>query len=344
MIFVDTFPFCIDNRITIGKISSNHIQDNNSKLKIQRPIRKIIFGSPGTGKIHKIEHEIIPSLGIEGLENVVGTVFHPEYTYGDFMGKLVPITKGKDFRYKFCEGHFLIAPTKSYQKRIEKYQDIIKNIDFKELEEGQKKERIKQAHKDACNEDHKVILVIYEINRGNSSAIFGTIFQLLDRQDNEWSSYFINITEIELLSILKLLGVKEIELAGNSFEYKFPGESERKNLSTLKSGVDCLNMNIEYRSIKIPPNLSIVGTINTSDNSIYFMDSAFKRRWEWEFVDWDESKPETTNYSEFDVDNWHKLVKQINILIKDHYDSVRGVEDDQIGYYFIKVPVTSIDI
>jgi TATA-box binding protein (TBP) (component of TFIID and TFIIIB) len=81
-----------------------------------------------------MEYEIIPSLGIESLENVVRTVFHTEYTYGDFMGKLVPITKGKDVRYKFCEGHFLIVPAKSYQKIIEKYQDIIeniKNIDFK---------------------------------------------------------------------------------------------------------------------------------------------------------------------------------------------------------------------
>jgi hypothetical protein len=56
-----------------------------------------------------------------------------------------------------------------------------------------------------------------------------------------------------------------------------------------------------------------------------------------------ESKPETTNYSGFDVDNWRKLVKQINIFIKSHHDSVRGMEDNQIGYYFIKPLVSSID-
>ena len=335
----------MDNRIIINKRSSSNIQDSNSNLKMQIPIQKIIFGSPGTGKSHKIEHEIIPSLGVKDSENVVKTVFHPEYTYGDFMGKLVPITKGKNVRYKFYEGHFLMALAKSYKKILNKYQDPAKDKNFKELEFWQRKEIIKQAYEDACNEADNVILAIDEINRGNSSAIFGTIFQLLDRQENGWSSYSINITEIELLTILQLLGVEEKPLADDKFEYQFPNEDHWvKDLSTFQSRVDCLNMNIKDRSIKIPPNLSIVGTMNTSDNSIYFMDSAFKRRWEWEFVDWDESIPEPANYPAFDVDDWRKLVKQINIFIKSHYDSVRGIEDKQIGYFFIKPPVTSKDI
>jgi hypothetical protein len=75
------------------------------------PIQKILFGSPGTGKSHKIDAEIIPyELGIDiskTPENVIKTVFHPEYTYGDFVGKLMPITRSGKVEYNFYEGHFL---------------------------------------------------------------------------------------------------------------------------------------------------------------------------------------------------------------------------------------------
>ena len=97
-------------------------------------------------------------------------------------------------------------------------------------------------------------------------------------------------------------------------------------------------------SLRIPPNLSILATMNTSDNSIYFMDSAFKRRWDWEFVNWDDSKPPAANYGNGGVlseDDWKKLIKNFNGFIKSHHASVRGIEDKQIGYYFVKSPVTA---
>ena len=84
--------------------------------------------------------------------------------------------------------------------------------------------------------------------------------------------------------------------------------------------------------------------MNTSDNSIYFMDSAFKRRWDWEFVNWDDSKPPTANYCNAGIlseDDWKKLIKNFNGFIKSHHASVRGIEDKQIGYYFVKSPVTA---
>jgi 5-methylcytosine-specific restriction protein B len=335
----------MDNRIIIKKRSSRNIQDSNSNLKMQIPIQKIIFGSPGTGKSHKIKHEILPSLGIETLENFESTVFHPEYTYGDFVGKLIPVTRGEKVRYSFYAGHFLVALSKAYKKILNVYENPTKDKNFKSFPEEEKQALIMQARQEACEKAENIALVIDEINRGNSSAIFGTIFQLLDREDNGWSSYQINISEIELLKILELIGVKEQTLANNQSQYKFPGEGDWVNeYTTFQNRLDCLDISLQDRSIKIPPNLSIIGTMNTSDNSIYFMDSAFKRRWEWEFVDWDESEPETPNYLDFDVDNWRKLVKQINIFIKSHYDSVRGIEDKQIGYFFIKPPVTSKDI
>lgn len=302
---------------------------------MKSPVQKILFGSPGTGKSHKIVHEIIPALGI-GMENVIPTVFHPEYTYGDFVGKLIPVTKGEKVQYKFFPGHFLCALSKAYRKIFDVYKNPTKDKNFKNLSIEEQNILLSTARSESWQKAENVILVIDEINRGNSSAIFGTVFQLLDRNDDGWSSYRINVPELEILKILELMGVKDQTLANNQSQYKFPGEGDWVNEYTIfQNRLDCLDISLEDRAIKIPPNLSIVGTMNTSDNSIYFMDSAFKRRWEWEFIDWDESKPEPPNYPNFDEYEWKKLVKQINLFIKIRHDSVRGIEDKQVGYFFI---------
>ncbi|MBW4568167.1 MAG: hypothetical protein KME31_09115 [Tolypothrix carrinoi HA7290-LM1] len=190
------------------------------------PIQKILFGSPGTGKSYRVHNEIIKEqLKIINSENIVSTVFHPEYTYGDFMGKLVPITKGSTVRYQFYEGHFLRALTQAFNNIIAKYNDPTKDRDFKDLSNTEKWARLERNRQLAYNNAANVALVIDEINRGNSSAIFGTVFQLLDRDNDGWSSYNINLTEIELLTILRLIGVEEKPLADNRFEYQFPGEN-----------------------------------------------------------------------------------------------------------------------
>ena len=154
--------------------------ENKLDLFMKSPIQKILFGCPGTGKSYKIEHTIIPALGLTNTSpNVIKTVFHPEYTYGDFMGKLVPITKDRRVEYNFHPGHFLRALVQAYKNLINAY----------------------DKQKNEVNNPQNVVLVIDEINRGNSSAIFGTVFQLLDREIKEelkgWSSYSISLTEIE---------------------------------------------------------------------------------------------------------------------------------------------------
>ena len=84
---------------------------------MKSPIQKILFGSPGTGKSYRVHHKIIKEeLKITDSQNIVSTVFHPEYTYGDFMGKLVPITKaGGKPQYNYYEGHFLRALSQAYK-------------------------------------------------------------------------------------------------------------------------------------------------------------------------------------------------------------------------------------
>lgn len=294
-----------------------------------KPIQKIFFGSPGTGKSHKIVNEIIPNdLNIADQSNIIKTVFHPEYTYGDFVGKLVPHSKAGKVEYRFFAGHFLIALSQAYKNLLECYD-----------KEGNK-----------TKEPENVVLVIDEINRGNSSAIFGTVFQLLDREDNGWSSYFLNITELELLTILELIGVK-IEIddintrKGVIYQYKFPGTDHfvKDYVSSFQSRVEKLKMNLSQKQVYMPPNLSILATMNTSDNSIYFMDNAFKRRWDWEFLNIeDDNQREVVNgrklmiYGE-DKGGWNEFVDKLNFFIRSNYKTVRKIEDKQIGYFFINM-------
>ncbi len=294
---------------------------------MKSPIQRILFGSPGTGKSHRIKDDIIPNdLGIkesETPENIIRTVFHPEYTYGDFIGKLLPLTSsGKALSITIStEGHFLKALAQSYRNIL--------------------------IAKDTENPKN-VALVIDEINRGNSSAIFGTIFQLLDRKADGCSDDNIDVSVIDMDRILTLVGFEE---GGNIDFYKYGKAKTAKAieeyqdiLSKINLNVNTLSSNIVGGSIRIPPNLSILASMNTSDNSIYFMDSAFKRRWDWEFINWDDSKPEPATYGtggELNAEEWKKLIKNLNEFIKNHHASIRGIEDKQIGYYFIKSPVTA---
>jgi 5-methylcytosine-specific restriction endonuclease McrBC GTP-binding regulatory subunit McrB len=277
--------------------------------------QKILFGSPGTGKSHQIDKIITPNeLEIKNPENVIKTVFHPEYTYGDFVGKLVPITRSGKVEYNFYEGHFLKALAHAY-----------KNIIAAHDKQGNKIEEFKN-----------VVLVIDEINRGNSSAIFGMTFQLLDREPDGWSSYCVNVNEITFIKILELIGVTfTYDQHAHIDEYRLKPHDGVKKLETLQEKLNFLNFDLINRTVKIPPNLSILASMNTSDSSIYYMDSAFKRRWEWEFIDIDGESISAQGVAFKSRDEWKSFVGKLNMFIKSNHKYIRGIEDKQIGHYFI---------
>jgi 5-methylcytosine-specific restriction protein B len=140
------------------------------------------------------------------------------------------------------------------------------------------------------------LLVIDELNRGNAAAILGNVFQLLDRESDGWSSYEVNISDMELYGLLQEMRLPALIQEGNivikpnptqvstvSIEDYFKGEAAR--LKSITSGGERVCNTLKEHRISIPNNLSIVATINTSDESIYYLDSAFKRRWDWEYVD-----------------------------------------------------------
>lgn len=154
--------------------------------------------------------------------------------------------------------------------------------------------------------DNPYYLIIEEINRGNCAQIFGDLFQLLDRNKYGYSEYPIK-ADHDLRDYL---------------EENLPEDSEG-----IRDGKICL-----------PPNLSIIASMNTSDQSLFPMDSAFKRRWSWEYVPIDYENSESGAFTITIGDetyNWHKFLKAVNEKIK----AVTSSEDKQMGNFFIKSSV-----
>ena len=167
-----------------------------------------------------------------------------------------------------------------------------------------------RAYCEAWKSDKPYYLIIEEINRGNCAQIFGDIFQLLDRNEEGYSEYpIICSPDVQLHLAEKLADI------------------ERLSQYEEKSGSD------DFSRMTLPNNLNILCTMNTSDQSLFPMDSAFKRRWEWQYIpiDYDDA-------GKFEIDlvsegkyNWGSLIEQINGRIKEHTQS----EDKQIGNRFV---------
>ncbi|MBQ3343247.1 MAG: hypothetical protein IJG84_15215 [Kiritimatiellae bacterium] len=161
-------------------------------------------------------------------------------------------------------------------------------------------------------------LVVEEINRGNCAQIFGDIFQLLDREDDGYSSYAIK-SDADMRQYLKdaFERAPALDLTGVNLGDRDVTPDE------IKSGEKML----------LPPNMLIRATMNTSDQSLFPIDSAFKRRWDWKYVPIkDEGKGwfVSAGGKKFD---WWKFLQTINEIIYSETSSA----DKQLGYFFIKV-------
>ena len=274
------------------------------------PYQQIYYGAPGTGKSFDVNN-------ITKGYSTIRTTFHPDSDYSTFVGAYKPtmeetpvygaqgveVAKEKRITYTYIKQAFLKAYLGAWQKYAK----------GGETTEPQ-------------------FLVIEEINRGNCAQIFGDLFQLLDRGDNGFSTY-----PIEADSDLQ----KEIQ---NAFKEEKDGESDNpyklsKNID-VESAVEgyvsnygsSLSKDIqEGRVLLFPPNLYIWATMNTSDQSLFPMDSAFKRRWDWQYMPIKEAKLHwKIELSEKYVIDWWKFLKCINKVVADLTTS----EDKQLGYFF----------
>jgi 5-methylcytosine-specific restriction endonuclease McrBC GTP-binding regulatory subunit McrB len=158
------------------------------------------------------------------------------------------------------------------------------------------------------NPTKKVALVIEEINRGNAPAIFGDIFQLLDRDENGISEYgIVNVSMMDYL---------------NAYEFTVDGEKKRYTFS----------------EIKIPGNMDIFATMNTSDQNVYTLDTAFVRRWDKEKI---RNSFKNCTFKAMPIPGmpqytWEEFVTSINKCIAGHLEDLQVNEDKQIGAFFVK--------
>lgn len=316
----------------------------------------IYFGTPGSGKSHKVQQSL------EGVpeECVFRTTFHPDSDYASFVGCYKPIVrqllgrtalskeelKAKLMEYKqtkdgqhplhrFCAAHpefanlsgddkkeILASAGEPDSKYVETYKAIACADELRKYmtDSDITYEFSPQVFTNAYVQAWKlqteaseqapaqaVYLVIEEINRGNCAQIFGDLFQLLDRNEEGFSTYKIRADKDLTMYLQKELGKGH-------------------------EGIDGGNL-------RLPANLHIIATMNTSDQSLFPMDSAFKRRWDWEYVPIDYGEEIASGKFEISIGDkkyrWIDFLKVVNKRILESTDS----EDKQMGNFFIKQSV-----
>jgi len=230
---------------------------------------KIYYGAPGTGKSYRIKNEI-------GSAHCVRTVFHPDTQYADFVGTLKPKTTvsasgEQTICYEFRPGPFTRAFIEAFKR------------------------------KNTCE---PVYLVVEEINRAHAAAVFGEMFQLLDRKADGSSEYSIDISDPDMLAYIN----KEL--------------------------------GISLSDISLPSNLFLLATMNSSDQAVKPMDTAFKRRWNFEHIPIDYSKATSGNFavplSNGNTINieWQTLAEAVNNKLK----NLQIPEDRFLGHRFLSEP------
>ena len=271
-----------------------------------KPLQQIYFGAPGTGKSHEINDQIKKHKSFR-------ITFHPDTDYSSFVGAYKPTS---------VEVPML---TPLGDKAIP-----MKDVDGNELTENKiiytyVKQAFLNAYieawKERANENpHPVFLVIEEINRGNCAQIFGDIFQLLDRNDAGFSDYAI-VPDTDLSRHVK----KDLEKLVIADREKINGIYE-------ECEADMVDKVLKGEVLLLPNNLYIWATMNTSDQSLFPIDSAFKRRWDWKYIkianaqkNW-QIKVGTNSY------DWWQFVQAINYFVFDATQS----EDKNLGYFFAK--------
>ena len=277
-------------------------------------LQQIYYGAPGTGKSKTIKD-------LTFGESVIRTTFHPDSDYASFVGTYKPITEEVDLRD--CNGKKVIDDdTKEVVKE--------ERIAYKFIPQAFLEAYVKAWKK--LGSSKKQYLIIEEINRGNCAQIFGDLFQLLDRNEYGFSDYPI-VADKDMQKYL------EKEFAGWEI-------TNKDEINQLYGEANMVNLIMKGERLVLPSNLYIWATMNTSDQSLFPIDSAFKRRWDWKYVPIREGRDKETNAPLNWYINtgdkqykWWSFISKVNELI----GSLTNSEDKKLGYFFCKAKDGEID-
>lgn len=292
--------------------ANNQYLKKNDNEKKEGPLQIIYYGVPGCGKSHQIQEDLKKKNITEENHQVKRVVFHPDYCNADFVGQILPVTKRDGgIRYQFKAGPFTKILRDAY-----------------------------------ANPDKEYALIIEEINRGNAAAIFGDLFQLLDRKRESdpvevvngnsygpgWSDYCV-----------------ENDYINAYFRGAYDGEEAPNPLPPKTLGNITFNDNVD---IRLPPNLSLYATMNTSDQNVFTLDNAFQRRWEMKQISNDLKNDDAHSDEKAQYDQrigntgvkWGVFRDKINEIIMQSAEEngLSSMEDKRLGGWFI-VPKKASD-
>ena len=277
-------------------------------------LQQIYYGAPGTGKSKAIND-------LTFGESVIRTTFHPDSDYASFVGTYKPITE--EVVLRDCNGKKVID---------EETGKVVKEdrIAYKFIPQAFLEAYVEAWKK--LGSSKKQFLIIEEINRGNCAQIFGDLFQLLDRNEYGFSDYPI-VADKDMQKYL------EKEFAGWEI-------TNKDEINQLYGEANMVSLIMKGERLVLPSNLYIWATMNTSDQSLFPIDSAFKRRWDWKYVSISEGRDKETNAKlnwyintgnkQYD---WWSFISKVNKLI----GSLTNSEDKKLGYFFCKAKDGEID-
>lgn len=275
------------------------VQASTDKSNSQKSVlQQIFYGAPGTGKSHTIKEETKE-------EDVIRITFHPDTDYSSFVGAYKPTTA----LLPICDE--LGQPMKIGSTVLHKEQIVYEFVAQSFL----------QAYVNAWkkyDKDDKQYLVIEEINRGNCAQIFGDLFQLLDRNDYGFSDYPIKADADMKRQLQKAFAGLAIE--------------QSDKINAIYEGKDIVSQVLNGDILLLPNNLYIWATMNTSDQSLFPIDSAFKRRWDWTYMPISNAEKHWVIGVDGNNYDWWQFLEKINEKI----GSTTNSEDKKLGYFFCK--------
>lgn len=307
-----------------SELSDDDKNRTTSAPNTNLPLQIIYYGAPGTGKSFTID-DITDDL------NSVRTTFHPDSDYASFVGAYKPTMQPVGLSY-VSDGFA------KYAKSTDKHPGAENKIVYKYVPQAFLKAYVAAW----SNLDKPFYLIIEEINRGNCAQIFGDLFQLLDRNNTGCSSYAIHADE-DISQFLRNDSKGFASLAEEQKAAISAFNLIKDNGKTQDVGRDIL----DGKLLLLPPNLYIWATMNTSDQSLFPIDSAFKRRWNWKYmpieyhpVDKHTGQPIDWKFRIGEnLYSWGEFLSKINPEIY----SLTESSDKQMGYFFAKAdPSTGI--